>query len=218
MTRTRATGVAARTSVEGAEPVAAAVPGPTFRRAGPKDAIDAAHATFLAGERVDMGTLATQLAMSRATIYRWFGSRDQLLEQVLVRLAQGFSASARAEAGGDGDERIVDFARRIADATIQFEPLRGFVAREPQLALRLLIGERGAVHATLAEALSGVVSETHLAPEAAALAPLVDVVVQVAATLLWAGLAIGDEPHTERVVEIVRVMLASGRMAPATGA
>ncbi len=186
-------------------------PVPIFRRARPQDGLDLAKATFLNGDRVDMGTLATQLATSRSTLYRWFGSREHLLEQVLVVLAQDFSAAARAEAAGQGDARVLDFARRVMNATAQFQPLRAFVEHEPQLALRLLIGERGAVHAKLAQALFEVVSEAHSGDEATALETHLDVVVQVAATQLWATLAIGEEPQTERVVDIVRVMLAAGR-------
>src|SRR5271166_875709 len=91
--------------------VSEGAPIPIFRRAQPQDGLDIAKATFLSGDRVDMGTLATQLATSRSTLYRWFGSREQLLEEVLVDLAREFSAAARAEAVGEGDERVVDFAR-----------------------------------------------------------------------------------------------------------
>jgi AcrR family transcriptional regulator len=206
MARTGATEVpAASTLVPAGEPI------PIFRRAQRQDGLDVAKATFLNGDRVEMGTLATRLATSRSTLYRWFGSRDQLLEEVLVELAQDFSATARAEAAGKGDERVLDFARRIMNATAHFQPLRSFVEHEPQLALRLLIGERGAVHARLAQVMFELVCETHSAEEARALETDLDVVVQVAATLLWATLAIGDEPQTERVIGIVRVMLAAGR-------
>ncbi len=208
MARTQATEMPAASTL-----VAEGAPIPIFRRARPQDGLDIAKATFLSGDRVDMGTLATQLATSRSTLYRWFGSREQLLEEVLVELAQEFSAAARAEAAGQGDERVLDFARRVMNATAQFQPLRTFVENEPQLALRLLIGERGAVHSRLAQALFEVVSEAHSAEEAKALETHLDVVVQVAATQLWATLAIGDEPQTERVVDIVRVMLAAGRTA-----
>ncbi len=210
--RTHATEMAAASAL-----IIAGEPIPVFRRAQPQDALDIAKATFLNGERVDMGTLATQLATSRSTLYRWFGSREQLLEEVLVELAQEFSAGARADAAGQGDERVLDFARRVMNATAQFQPLRTFVEREPQLALRLLIGERGAVHSRLAQALFEVVSEAHSVDEAAALQTHLDVVVQVAATQLWATLAIGDEPQTERVVGIVGVMLAAGRAGSPLG-
>jgi AcrR family transcriptional regulator len=193
-------------------------PIPIFRRAQPKDCLDLAKATFLNCERVDMGTLATQLATSRSTLYRWFGSREELLEQMLVELAQEFSAAARADAAGEGDERVLDFARRIMNATADFGPLRAFIAHEPQLALRLLIGERGAVHKSIAHAMLEVIAETHSPEEAKTLEHHVDVVVQVATALQWATLAIGEEPSTERAVDIVGVMLAAGRAASTSSA
>jgi AcrR family transcriptional regulator len=182
---------------------------PVFRRATPRDAVDIAYATFLDEERVDMGTLAEQLAVSRATLYRWFSSRDQLLEQVLSRLSDEFSASARAEANGKGDERVLDWARRIMVATVNFAPLRSFVAREPQLALKLLIGHHGGVHRSLARALSELIAETHSTDEAEALEDAIDIVVQVGTSLQWATLAIGEEPQIERAVSVIGALLAT---------
>jgi AcrR family transcriptional regulator len=188
---------------------------PVFRRARPQDALDVARATFQRGERVDMGTLATQLDISRATLYRWFGSRDQLIERLLVRLAREFGEAARAGTEGKGDERVIDFARRLMNTTVDYGPLRTFVEREPQLALRLLISARGAVHASVVQELVTAVTETHSPEEAEALERHLSMVTQVGATLQWATLAVGDEPEIERAVDIVRGLLAAGRASAA---
>jgi AcrR family transcriptional regulator len=188
---------------------------PVFRRARPQDALDVASATFQSGERLDMGTLAAQLDISRATLYRWFGSRDQLIERLLVQLAREFGGAARANTEGKGDERVVDFARRLMTSTVEYGPLRTFVEREPQLALRLLISARGAVHASVLEELVAAVAETHSLEEATALERHLSMVTQVGATLQWATLAVGDEPQMERAVEIVRGLLAAGRATAA---
>jgi AcrR family transcriptional regulator len=186
-------------------------PGPIFRRPTRQDALDLARAAFLEGSRVEIGVLAEQLSISRVTLYRWFGSREQLLEQLLMQLAGEFTAPARAAATGEGDERVVDFARRIMDATADFQPLRTFVEREPQLALRLLIGESGAVHGSIAQALLDVIAETHSAEQTRALETQVHAIVRMATALQWSTIAIGDEPETELAVDIVRVLLANGR-------
>jgi AcrR family transcriptional regulator len=191
----------------------ARAPLPVFRRAKPQDALDIAYATFIDGARIDMGTLAEQLAVSRATLYRWFTSRDQLIEQVLARLSDEFSAAARAEASGKGDERVLDFARRMMVVTVRFPPLRRFVEREPQLALRLLISEDGAVHRSLAHALYELIAETHSAKDAEALEQAIDVVVQVGTSLQWATLAIGEEPRIERAVSVIGALLATRHAA-----
>ena len=41
--------------------------------------IDAAMLHFLHSERIDVQALAAETGVSRATIYRWFGSRDGLV-------------------------------------------------------------------------------------------------------------------------------------------
>ena len=82
------------------QPSQAEQPTPIFRRPTPQDALDLARAAFLAEERVEIGVLAAQLSISRVTLYRWFGTRDKLIEQLLVQLAGAFAAAAEAEARG----------------------------------------------------------------------------------------------------------------------
>jgi len=43
---------------------------------------------FLRGDRLDMRALAAELRVSRATLYRWCGHREQLLSH--VRMTEGF--------------------------------------------------------------------------------------------------------------------------------
>lgn len=187
---------------------AAGNPLPTFRRATPSDALDFAQAAFLAEERVDMGALSDQLAVSRATLYRWFASRDELLERMLVQLANEFAAAAKVGLDIEGDERVIEFSRRLMDATVHFAPVSTFVEREPQLALRLLIGQKGAVHGAIARALREVVAEARPGG-ATAFEANIDVVVWVATALQWATLAGGEEPQTERAVDVVRALLTA---------
>lgn len=180
-----------------------------IRRPRPEHGLELAQATFLAGERVEMGTLATQLDVSQATVYRWFGSRERLIEQVIDRIAREFIAASKAEAAGKGDERVLDFARKFMEITVTLEPVRAFVAREPQLALRLLLGDAGVVRATLRETLGEIIAETRTPDEAKALEREIDVLVEVGVALEWATFAIGDEPKIDHAIHIMSTILAS---------
>lgn len=184
---------------------------PIFRRPTPQDALELARDAFLEGARVELGALAAQLSISRVTLHRWFGSREQLIEQLLIQLADEFANGARAEAVGEADERVVDFARRMLEATAHFEPLLSFVRREPQLALRLLVGESGAVHNSVARSLLEVVAETRTPEQTAALEARMHAIVRMAAALQWSTVATGEDPEAETAVDIVRVLLASER-------
>jgi AcrR family transcriptional regulator len=180
---------------------------PVFRRATREDALELAQTAFLNGDRVDMQQLATQLGVSRVTVFRWVGSREQLLEQILERLTVAFVADALANAEGEGEDRVLDGVRRMMTATVEVEPLRQFVTREPQIALRLLLAEQGLVHQRLADGLHAALNEAGLANDPDQLKSFVDVLVQVGTALQWATLSIGDEPQIERTVEIGRTLL-----------
>ena len=47
-----------------------------------------AMSRYLHGRRVDVQAIASELGIGRTTIYRWFGSRDELIGEVLVRAAE----------------------------------------------------------------------------------------------------------------------------------
>src|SRR3954451_24509654 len=50
-------------------------------------ALQVARRRFLAPERIDMSALATELGVNRVTLYRWVGSRDKLLVEIVWDLA-----------------------------------------------------------------------------------------------------------------------------------
>ena len=181
---------------------------PTFRRATPDDALDFAQAAFVSGDRLELGALADRLSIGRTTLYRWFGTREQLLERVLVRLTREFSAAAQAELQLDGIDRALEFTRLMINATVGFEPAQTFVAREPQLALRLLIGEHGAVHRAIVEEILSVLAQSGPAETIPELEDRVNVAVQVGTALQWATFAIGDQLDPQRVFDIVQMLIA----------
>ncbi|HME03804.1 MAG TPA: QsdR family transcriptional regulator [Solirubrobacteraceae bacterium] len=182
---------------------------PSFRRANPQDAMELARATFLHGARVDMGKLAEQLAVSRATVYRWCGSREQLHERILEQRAVEFTAWARAETKAEGGERLVDVFRLVSEATLHAQPVRRFIEREPALALRILISEHGAVHRVITQGLCEVAAEAHKPQEMRSLRKRIDVAVHVTSALQWVTVAIGEEPQADYLVDIVRTQLAN---------
>src|ERR1700727_493627 len=52
--------------------------------ASPDDVLRVARDQYLAGQRVDVTIVARSLGLGRATIYRWFGSRERLLGEVIA--------------------------------------------------------------------------------------------------------------------------------------
>lgn len=109
------------------------------------NALRTARRMFLQQQRVDMGALATTLGVSRVTLYRWVGTREQLLVEVLWSLARQnlLTHYARAWApdrpqGGRAIETLSAFARD----TIANPGMRRFVDEESDLAIKLLTVNR----------------------------------------------------------------------------
>ncbi len=182
---------------------------PIIRRPRPADALDLAQATFLAGERIEISAVAAQLGLSQGTIYRWFGTREHLIEEVVDAVSRDFIAATMAEAEGEGDEHVLDFIRRFMDVTVTAEPVRAFVEREPQLALRVLLGEGGVVRRTLRQTLAEVIAESRSPQGAKALEDEIDILVEVGVSLVWATYAIGDRPQVDHAIHVMRLIFAA---------
>ncbi|MEU2201753.1 QsdR family transcriptional regulator [Isoptericola sp. NPDC019482] len=130
-------------------PVAAvgleAAPTPLSLRLAPgahadaRRAFDLARETFIAGRRLDMGSLAASLGVDRTSVFRWVGNRDALLTEVLWSLAVPTLVQAdRATASERGAARVADLLTRFAGDLITAPYFRDFLAKEPARALRLL--------------------------------------------------------------------------------
>jgi hypothetical protein len=94
------------------------------------------------------------------------------------------------------------------------EPVRIFVAREPELALRVILGERGAVHKSLAEGLRRITAAKRSQAKQQRLEAVLETIIQTSTALVWATIAIGDEPQIDRAMEINRALLASEQLLP----
>src|ERR671931_172468 len=107
-------------------------------RATPLDALQAARRMWLAEQRIDMGALARELGISRATLYNWVGGKDRLTAEVLWSLAASAIEDGRRRTRGKGADYVAGVITRYLDGLGSFEPVRRFIARDPEYALRVL--------------------------------------------------------------------------------
>lgn len=183
-------------------------PTPRFRRPTPADAVDVARELLDEGERVDVLSVARRLGVSRATVHRWFGTRDHLMTALFAYLAAEFRQEAEQRARGRGDDRALDFVRRIAERSAAYEPLRLAAAREPAVVLRLVLAQDGPVHAEVAGAIARLLGASRTPEEMRRLRGAVDLYATTAIALHWATIAAGLEPDPRRYERIGRALLA----------
>jgi AcrR family transcriptional regulator len=183
---------------------------PVTTRPTKQDALALAEQTIRDGERLDMRALAHELGIGRATLYRWTGSRDQLLGEVLWAMAYPLWAECEAEATGEGKERVADVLCRYMERVAASEPLRRLLDTEPETALRILMTSDGPVQGRTV----GVVEEM-LETESSNGAQLPDVdprqlafaIVRMGESFLYADRVAAAEPDVETATAVVRLLL-----------
>lgn len=122
--------------------------GPSDGRSTRDDALELARETFLAGERIEMRTIASALGIGRSTLYRWFGDRDRLIGEVIWREYNALVDRAEADAdaeGASGADRILAIVARTNRLISRSRALRRFLTSEPEAALRVLTTKHGGV-------------------------------------------------------------------------
>ncbi|MCE3287911.1 MAG: Transcriptional regulator, TetR family [Gaiellaceae bacterium] len=123
-----------------------------------EDVLAAALRAYLHGERLDVQAIALDLGLGRTTVYRWFGSREGLIGEVVVRAAEPLFEEARARARGRGAAALLDTFDRINHALASAPALRRFLELERD-ALRILTSSGGSVHPRMVEKVRGYIEE-----------------------------------------------------------
>ena len=109
------------------------------------DVLRVASDQYLAGERVDLTIIAAELGLSRATIYRWFGSREALLGEVIAHELELLIARKRREVRRRGAPGLLVVFDRINRSLSHATALRRLLDAERDGAMRLLTSSGGVV-------------------------------------------------------------------------
>jgi len=194
-----------------------AVAGNGAPRPTPLDALKLARRRWLAGERLDMGALARDLGVSRATLYSWVGSKERLIGEVLWSFAEEGLRQARERAGGTGADHIVAVMERFIHQNATFEPLLRFVAQDPELALRVLTSKNSPVQGRMVAVTRELLEDQ---VQTGALHPALDIdtlaytIIRVAESFLYSDVIAGSEPDVGKAVDVVRLMLHAPPLPP----
>lgn len=173
------------------------------------DAFRLARRKFLRGDRVDMQELAAEIGVSRATLYRWVGGREQLIGEVLWSLTETTIERARRDATGDGADWVLQVYEWGAQMAT-FEPLRRFIEAEPEAAMRVMMSKEGAQQRRMIGAWESILTEAieHHGLEVRLDVPtLAYVMVRIGESFLWTDLITGEKADFNKATEVARVLL-----------
>lgn len=124
-----------------------------------EDVIEAGLHRFLRGQRIDVQAIAAEIGVGRATVYRWFGSRDNLIGEVVIRATEPVLAEARAGLEGRGGPGLLDTFDRFNRSLSEAPALRAFVEQERDAALRLIASGAGIVQPRIVELITSLITQ-----------------------------------------------------------
>jgi AcrR family transcriptional regulator len=174
------------------------------------DAFLLARRKFLAAERIDMSALAQELGVNRVTLYRWVGSRDKLLVEVIWSLGARTLRNEAKRTRRTGSERIVTVVGRFIAAVLSNPGFSRFLAEEGELAMRLLTRRENDFQPRLIDAVEKLLAEEVDAGRMDLPADLRDVaytMVRIIESYIYLDLIIGEEPAARRAESILRLLL-----------
>lgn len=197
----------------GIDDVRAVVPGGAAVPEGiPAEIFAAAVDTFVAGQRLDMRSLARRLGVARATLYRRAGNRERLLDEMLWWRARRLLADqVRATQPLAGPERLVAVIGGVLRAIARDRPLRAFIESDPETALRLLTGARSTVHQGMTSALENLIDSErdHGCFDASLDTPtLAYAIVRISEGFLYADVIADRAPDIDRAITLIEALLA----------
>jgi AcrR family transcriptional regulator len=157
-----------------------------------------------------MSSLAQELGVSRVTLYRWVGSRDRLLVEVIWSLASRTLENIDAEVAERGPERVVRIVTRFLEDVITNAGMRRWLAEEGESAMRLLTRHETGFQPRLIDAMQDLLEDETAAGRLdlpVDLREVAYVIVRLIESYTYLDLITGEEPDARRAEPILRLLL-----------
>jgi AcrR family transcriptional regulator len=216
-------GTAIRTETNSeASPGAAERPTRAGRRgrpatASPDDVLALVSELYLDGQRVDITVVASRLGLGRATIYRWFGSREALLGEVVARQLELLVARKRAEVRRRGAVGLLEVLDRVNRTLTRSRAVRRLLEQERDTAMRMLTSSAGVVEPRAVACVQALIEKEMEAGNyepPADPATLAYALVHLRHAFLWNDATSGVRGDYERLREVQAALLGIPRKPP----
>lgn len=179
-------------------------------RPTPDDALRLARKAMLTGRRLDMQALAAELGINRVTLYRWVGSREHLIVEVLWFLTERTIMSTWKELEDTVGPRTPEAMRRWVRATIDTPGIRRFLHGEAEFAMRLLTLRSGGFQPRLFALVRGLLAEEVEAGRVATPLPLDDLayaVIRICESYIYLPAITGGPTDPDALRRVLAVLV-----------
>ena len=174
------------------------------------DAFRAARADFLAGRRIDLQSLAARIGVSRVTLYRWAGTREQLLGEVIWSLTRQTIEAEWSKLAAAPGPRVPDLVGNVQRAIWAQPGARRFLEQENALAMSLLTLKANGVQPRILALLRDKLADDIATGRIEAILPLDDLaytVLRVAESFHYLPTITGEPADPDRAAQVLKAIL-----------
>jgi AcrR family transcriptional regulator len=181
------------------------------RRPDALTAFKITRAWFVEGRRIEMQELARELGVSRATLFRWVGSRDDLLTEVIWSVTTPtLERAEKAATEPHGGARVAEIMELFCQTAIDSGFFQTFLQREPERALRLLTTRampfQGNMVRVIEEIIEREAQESDL-DSPLSVHDLAFLIVRICESFIYSDLITGEPPNAAKVRQAITALL-----------
>ena len=157
-----------------------------------------------------MSALAAELGVNRVTLYRWVGSRNKVLVEVVWSVGERTLQKVDAGVKERGAERVVQVVTRFLDAVITSAGMKRWLAEEGELAMRLLTRHDTGFQPRLIDWIYELLrseSDSGRFSLPADLHEVAYVIVRLIESYTYLDLITGEQPDARRAEPVLRMLL-----------
>ena len=185
---------------------------------GPLRALRLGIRTFMGKGRIDMSAMARELEINRATLYRWVGSREKFLVEMIWQMTLSSLSRLDRESRATGPERIIEITIDFAEEVIDNPGMKHWLATEGESAMSLLTrsetGYQPRLIAWVEDSINRQVDAGNMKlPAGVDPYELAYVIERVMAGYIYLDLITGDKPDARRAEPLLDMLLRSAEPA-----
>jgi AcrR family transcriptional regulator len=167
---------------------------------------------FLKCERIDVQAIARELGLARATMHRWFQTREALLGELLGTMGEQRLLQIRAETPGGGARALLSTFDQFNRELAALDGMRAFLAQEQERALRILTSSGGIAQPHMVGTVQRMIeAEVNSGGYAPRIEPnvLAYAIIRLGEAFLYNDAIIGIRGDTDRLREIEAALLGA---------
>jgi len=173
---------------------------------------------FLGQGRIDMSALARELDVNRATLYRWVGSREQFLVELIWWMTVRTMEGIERQATSTGPDRIIEISTAFTGQVIENPGMKYWLATEGESAMSLLTRSASGYQPRLIGWMEDLIDSevergTMVLPQGVSSYELAYVLERVMAGYVYLDLITGEAADASRAAPILRMLLDVTRPA-----